>query len=482
ITAIYLNPVFEAYSLHKYDASTYHHIDNNFGPDAHGDLELLKRETNDPATWNWSAADDLFLRLIREAHNRGIRIIIDGVFNHCGTRFWAFQDVIKNQQRSKYADWFDVVRWDDPSTRENEFDYKGWWGGKSLPEFKEGEQSFSKLVWEYFFDITSRWMDPNGDGDPSDGIDGWRLDVANDVSPVFWRKWRNHVKSINPDAFIVGEIWDDASRWLSGDQFDAVMNYRFAFACVRFFVNSASKSTTVSEFDVELAAIRRNYREETHFVLQNLIDSHDTDRLPSMIVNPNRDYDRKAGPRDNPDYNLRKPRLEEQQIQRLVALFQMTYLGAPMIYYGDEAGMWGADDPDDRKPMVWDDLTYQSEKSHPLPGKSRSDDPVKFDKDLFKFYRNLIKIRKEQEALRRGSFAPLLKDDKKRVYVFQRRTTKDVAIVALNNDMSAQSVTLSLDGQFQDQLTGKTIRSIDNRVTLTMEPKTGMLLTPMMER
>ena len=160
----------------------------------------------------------------------------------------------------------------------------------------------------------------------------------------------------------------------------------------------------------------------------------------------------------------------------------MTYLGAPMVYYGDEAGMWGGDDPDDRKPMVWDDLTYENEKSHPLPGKSRSDDPVKFDKDLFKYYRNLIRIRKEQEALRRGSFTTLLTDDKKRVYVFERRTTKDVAVVALNNDMSAQSVTLSLDGQFREQLTGKEVRSIDKRVTLTMEPKTGMILTPIMER
>lgn len=478
ITAIYLNPVFEAYSLHKYDASTYHHIDNNFGPDARGDLELMKRETSDPATWSWSAADDLFLRLLREAHGRGIRIIIDGVFNHCGTRFWAFQDVLKNQRASKYADWFDVIKWDDPATRENEFDYKGWWGIKHLPEFKESPNGFSPAVEEYFFNITRRWMDPNGDGDPSDGVDGWRLDVANDVSPVFWRRWRNHVKSLNPDALIVGEIWDDASSWLRGDQFDAVMNYRFAYACVRFFINSASKNLTVSEFDRELQSVRLSYRDETNLVLQNLIDSHDTDRLPSMIVNPNRHYDRSAGPRDNAEYNLRKPRQEERQIQKLVALFQMTSLGAPMIYYGDEAGMWGADDPDDRKPMLWEDLVYEDEKTHPLAGKSRPNDPVVFDKNLFEYYKKLIHIRKQHEALRRGMFAPLIKDDRKNVYVFERRTGRNVVLVALNNGMSPQTVSVAAKGPYLDLLAEKPLDPTEGRLTIALEPKSGRILTP----
>jgi len=478
ITAIYLNPIFEAYSLHKYDASTYHHIDNNFGPDAQGDIELMKRETDDPATWSWSAADDLFLRLVREAHSRGIRVIIDGVFNHCGTRFWAFQDVLRNQRGSKYADWFDVTRWDDPLTKENEFDYKGWWGSKHLPEFREDAQGFAPAVVEYFFHITSRWMDPNGDGNASDGIDGWRLDVANDVSPLFWKRWRNHVKSINPEAFIVGEIWDDASSWLSGDQFDAVMNYRFAYACVKFFVNSASKSVSVTEFDRELKAIRSSYREETNFMLQNLVDSHDTDRLASMIVNPNRDYDRKAGPRDNADYNVRKPRQEERQIQKLAVLFQMTYIGAPMIYYGDEAGMWGADDPDDRKPMVWEDLKYDDEKAHPLQTRSRPGDVVMSDHDLFRYFQQLIKIRKEQEPLRRGTFISLVTDDKKKVYAFERRSQKDVVIVALNNDMSRQTVSLAQSGQFLEALSGSQLVSSGGFLTITLEPKSGKILIP----
>lgn len=344
ITAIYFNPLFDSPSLHKYDASSYHHIDANFGPDPNGDRALIRGETDAPSSWSWTSADRLFLELVREAHRRGIRIILDGVFNHCGIRFWAFEDVRKNQQKSPYAEWFDVVSWDDPGTPADEFDYKAWWGFKLHPEFREDENGFLPAVRDHFFAITRRWMDPNGDGDPSDGIDGWRLDVANDVSHIFWKQWRTVVKGINADAYIVGEIWDDAANWLQGDQFDAVMNYRFSRAVVRFFIDTDERQLSVSEFDEELRDIRSAYPLEVNYVLQNLIDSHDTDRLGSMIVNPNRTFDDRANPRQNPDYDVRKPTATERQIHRLILLFQMTALGAPMLYYGDEAG--------DRKSVV----------------------------------------------------------------------------------------------------------------------------------
>ncbi|HWP83382.1 MAG TPA: glycoside hydrolase family 13 protein [Bacteroidota bacterium] len=452
ITAIYFNPVFEAHSLHKYDASSYHHIDNNFGPNPKGDLEQIRRETDNPSTWKWTAADSVFLKLIRETHKRGIRIIIDGVFNHSGTRFFAFEDIQKNQQSSRYAHWYDVVKWDDPSTPEDEFDWKGWWGYKPLPEFHEDENGFVPAVKEYFFNITRRWMDPNGDGDPEDGIDGWRLDVANEVSEKFWREWRTLVKSINPAAYIVGEIWDDASKWLSGDQFDAVMNYRFARAGVKFFIHTGSKKTTVTAFDAELAEVRKGYQDHTNYVLQNLYDSHDTDRLISMIANPNRDYDRDASPRTNPNYDVSKPKADHWQTLRLMALFQMTYLGAPMIYYGTEAGMWGADDPDDRKPMVWEELKYEDETSHPLPGKTRSRDRVKFDTGLFEYYKKLITLRKEHAALRRGSFKTLLTDDKNDVYVFEREHGGEKIIVVINNSRKHRLVELRVDGEYEHLL------------------------------
>ncbi len=378
VTALYFNPIFEAWSLHKYDASSYHHIDNNFGPDRDGDTRVMERETDDPTTWTWTAADKTLLTLIREAHARNIRIVIDGVFNHSGTRFWAFRDVVKDQQRSRYHEWYDIRQWDDPSTTRNEFDHKGWWDHKALPEFREDSDGFVPPVRTYFFNVTRRWMDPNGDGDPSDGIDGWRLDVANEVSSVFWREWRTVVKSINPEAIIIGEIWDDASRWLEGDQFDAVMNYRFAYASVDFFID---RDRDAASFDRELADVRADYAPEVNEIMQNLFDSHDTDRLASMIANPGRRYDNQNGPGSNPTYSTRKPSADHRKLQKLMALFQMTYVGAPMVYYGTESGMWGADDPDDRKPMVWDDLTYEPEST--LPNSMRHDpDTVSFDHDI----------------------------------------------------------------------------------------------------
>jgi len=474
ITAIYFNPVFEAISLHKYDASSYHHIDHTFGPNPRSDLELVKSETDDPATWKWTAADSLFLKLIREAHRRGMKVIIDGVFNHSGTRFWAFRDVVKNQQRSRYASWYDVRRWDDPTTPQNEFTYKGWWDVKELPEFWEGDSGFVKPVWNYFFNITKRWMDPNGDGDPSDGIDGWRLDVANEVSHVFWKAWRRHVKLINPQAYIVGEIWDDAATWLKGDEFDAVMNYPFARAVVRFFIDTDARRLKPTEFDRELASIRNDSPGEISYVLQNLIDSHDTDRLASMIMNPNRKFDDQNGLRNNPAYNVSKPTEDARQIQKLILLFQMTYVGAPMIYYGDEAGMWGADDPDDRKPMVWGDLIYEHERTHPVAGRMRTDDEVTFDRGLFSIYKKLVSLRNENVALRRGEFSTVLADDEQNVYAFRRSAGKNELIVVLNRGSKPAKVALKIEGtqSFREEISGRNVNAVD-RLEFVLPPVTG---------
>ena len=477
ITAIYFNPVFDAFSLHKHDASTYHHIDHTFGPNPPADRKLIETETDNPSTWKWTSADSLFLKLIRAAHQRGIRVVIDGVFNHCGTRFWAFQDVMKNQQRSRYATWFDIRRWDDPATPANEFTAKGWWDVKELPEFWEDDSGFVKPVQQYFFNITRRWMDPNGDGNPEDGIDGWRLDVANDVSHLFWRAWRREVKSINPDAYIVGEIWDDASKWLAGDEFDAVMNYRFARAVVRFFIDTDSRKLSPSAFDRELSDIRNQYPHEVNYVLQNLIDSHDTDRLPSMIMNPNRKYDDQNGLRNNRSYIVSKPAGTARQIQKLIVLFQMCYLGAPMIYYGDEAGMWGADDPDDRKPMVWQDLTYENERSHPVPGRSRTNDEVRFDKNLYGFYRTVVSIRNSNVALRRGDFSTLVCDDSRNIYAFKRKSGENEVVVVVNNSESKQPVVLPLSGEwrYRDELNRKNYRGKD-ALRVEAGARTGLIL------
>ena len=470
VTALYFNPVFEAFSLHKYDASSYHHIDNNFGPDRDGDLHLTERETDAPESWSWTAADTTFLALIREAHARNIRIVIDGVFNHSGTRFWAFEDIVKNQQRSPYHAWFDVRSWDDPATPQNEFDFKGWWDHKSLPEFYEDSTVFVPPVHQYFWNITRRWMDPNGDGDPSDGIDGWRLDVANEVSSVFWRDWRSLVKSINPEAIIIGEIWDNASQWLGGDQFDGVMNYRFAYAAVDFFID---RDTDAGEFDRQLAAVRKDYAPEINEILQNLFDSHDTDRLVSMIANPGRRYDNQNGPQSNPSYSTRKPLDEHRQIQRLMALFQMTYVGAPMVYYGTESGMWGADDPDDRKPMLWDDLTYEPELVS-ATGERHVTDQVVFDRDLHGWYRSVIGMRNSLEPLRRGSFRTLRAEGD--VYAFLR-TSGDARVAVVLNRGEATDVNLPLHGMWKDVMSGVEHPSDGSAVTIRVPRRTGMVLS-----
>ncbi|MEM8864876.1 MAG: alpha-amylase family glycosyl hydrolase, partial [Planctomycetota bacterium] len=232
INALYLNPVFYARSMHKYDGNTYHHIDPYFGPDPEGDFEKMASETSDPETWQWTAADRLFLDLIKQAHSRGIRVIIDGVFNHTGRDFFAFQNLVEKQEDSPYRDWYIVQSFDNPDTPQNEFKYKGWWGVQTLPEFADNDagDDLHPGPKEYIFDATAKWMDPDGDGDPSDGIDGWRLDVAAEVPNGFWSDWNAHCRELNPECYTVAEHWDDAAKFLAEGGFSATMNYHgFAF-------------------------------------------------------------------------------------------------------------------------------------------------------------------------------------------------------------------------------------------------------------
>ncbi len=185
VNAIYLNPIFMAPSLHKYDASCLHHVDPTLGPDRDGDLQLIARagETENAGTWIWTAADRYFVDLVADIHRRGMRVILDGVFNHVGTGFFAFRDVQRNGRKSRYSKWFSITRWNGDGT----FEYAGWFGHKGLPELARTDNDMAPPVRKYLFDITRRWMDPNGDGDPSDGVDGWRLDVAFCVPHGFWR-------------------------------------------------------------------------------------------------------------------------------------------------------------------------------------------------------------------------------------------------------------------------------------------------------
>lgn len=344
--AIYLNPIFEATTNHKYNTADYMRIDPHFGDDA------------------------TFKRLLDSCHARGIRVVIDGVFNHTGVAFFAFADIRAKGERSLYKDWFTIRSFPvGPPSNPN---YECWWGYGSLPKLNTGNPA----VRQYLFDVTRKWT--------TMGVDGWRLDVPNEIPHDFWIEWRKLVKSINPECYIVGEIWDNATAWLQGDQFDAVMNYRFREPCVKFFMQGASTPTA---FDTALAHQRQNYPEEVNFALQNLLGSHDTERLLTVCGG---DVER----------------------QKLAVLFQMTYPGAPMVYYGDEIGMRGGKDPECRGTMIWD-------------GKKQRG-------DLLEWYRKMITLRRTSGVWRRGSFETLRADDQQQVYLFARNDGKARGVVAIN--------------------------------------------------
>ncbi len=453
VNALYFNPLFYARSLHKYDGNTFHHIDPYFGPDPEGDLTLMAQETSEPSSWHLTAADSLFFALVEQAHLRSIRIVIDGVWNHTGRDFFAFADIRERQQESPYKDWYIINSFDDPATRENEFAYEGWWGVETLPLFADTPDGTDLHPGPkaYIFDATRRWMDPDGDGDPSDGVDGWRLDVAPDVPTKFWADWNAHVRSINSQAYTVSEVWFDASRFLQDGGFSATMNYHgFAFLVKGFLVDNA---LSASDFLQQHETRRAEYPVSMQYAMQNLIDSHDTDRLASMIVNARttydqpekNDYDVNVSPRHYEPYQVRKPDARERSIQQLVALMQMAGIGAPMIYYGTEAGMWGADDPDDRMPMVWRDLAYEPQRADPR-GRPRPEDGMDFDDDVFAFYKQVIALRNDQPALRHGTFSPLVADDDKNSMAFARRAGDDHLVVALNRSEATQRLSIPLDG------------------------------------
>jgi len=361
INTLYLNPIFQSNSNHKYHADDYLKIDPAFGDER------------------------VFKKLVDECHARGVRVILDGVFNHTGTGFFAFRDIKEKGAKSKYLGWYNVYGFPvGPPSKPN---YECWWGYGDLPKL----MTHNPGVHEYLFRVTSHWMKL--------GIDGWRLDVPNEVPHQFWVDWRIHVKSINPDAYIVGEIWDDASPWLKGDQFDAVMNYKLREACLNFFIN---KKTNATEFDTTLSVLRAKYSGEVNLAMQNLLGSHDTERLLTLCKG-------------------------DKEILKLAWLFQMTYVGAPMVYYGDEVGMMGGKDPGCRGTMIWE--------------------RDKQDTNLLDYMKSLITLRREHASLRHGTFETLVADAATGVYAFARRSGASACVVVLNTSESPRQVSVKMPEQ-----------------------------------
>ena len=439
VNALYLTPVFWSPSSHKYDALCYHHVDPTFGPDPEGDKKMMATENPlQPDTWVWTKADLLVLRLIDEVHKRQMHLIFDGVFNHLGAKSFAFQDVVKNQQASPYADWFMVKSWRDAATG-TAFAYNGWFGVKTLPELKEDETGIVAGPKQYIFNATRRWMNPMNKG-AAHGIDGWRLDVAYDVGHSFWKSWRQHVRRLNPQAYLTAELVFPVEKtrpYLSGDEFDATMNYNFAFAVHDFFVQDATASTATA-FDARLKELREAFGPGVALNMQNLVDSHDATRIGSAVANPDGKKMGDWGPyfnwsqkSNNKAYNARQPTPVQMQKQKLIAAFQLLYLGSPMIFYGDEAGMWGANDPDCRKPMVWAGRPYAPETHNP-DHSTHAPDAVQFNQALFAWYQQFIALRRRSPAIQRGRFTTVATDDARQLYAFRRTLGKEDVLVVLN--------------------------------------------------
>lgn len=472
VDAIYMTPIFWSPSSHKYDALCYHHVDPTFGPDPKGDIALIEKENPlNVKTWVWTKADLLALKLIKEVHARGMRIIFDGVFNHIGVKSFAFRDVEKNQQASPYAEWFSIKSWND-AAKGTTFDYNGWFGVKTLPEFKEDEHGLVAGPKQYIFNATKRWMNPMDKG-IKDGIDGWRLDVAYDVGHPFWKDWRKWVRSINPTAYMTAELVypiEKTKPYLEGDEFDATMNYNFAFIMHDFFIQDKTAST-VTEFDARLKELREAFMNDVALNMQNLMNSHDATRLASAVANPDGlkfgdwgKYFNWSQKSNNKAYNARKPNAEQIQKQKLIAAFQMLYLGSPMIFCGDEAGIWGGNDPDCRKPMIWENLKYDAETSNPDQTKHEAD-TVAFNKELFEWYQKFMGLRKKYRSLRLGDYTTIEKDDAQKLYVFSRKYNSEEVLVLINrSDKPIQYKNEMLaGGKYKDVFTNKIITDITIR-------------------
>lgn len=408
VTALYLNPVFRAPSLHKYDATALHHVDPSFGPDREGDLAALAaaRETEDPATWIWTAADRALLGLVKEVHARGMRIVLDGVFNHCGREFFAFRDLREKGAASPYAGWFQVRRFRE----DGGFDYAAWDGENgSLPAFaRDGSGgSLAEPVKRYLFEVTRRWTAP--EGNPADGVDGWRLDVAYCVPHGFWKEWHAFLRALKPDAYTTAEIVGPAEAWLAADEFSGVMDYEWLYP-VLSFLTPHPEALSAAEFRRRIDVLHARYGAETMSRVQNLLDSHDTGRIASMLENacpPFEEWGRFfdfARAKDNPAFRTGKPGREAFRRTLLALFFAATGPGAPMIFYGTEAGMWGANDPCCRQPMLWDDIAYAPETIG-MHGPLGKENPRAPDETMRRETRALLRLRGEHPALRRGSFA-----------------------------------------------------------------------------
>lgn len=451
VNALYLNPVFWSQSLHKYDARSYVHVDPCFGPDRAKDLRWLAAagdETGaEEGAWGWTAADLELLDLVEEAHARGMRVILDGVFNHCGTAHPAFRDARERGDASPCRSWF---QWRADG---------GWeaWDGRNggMPAFRREGDTLDAGVKAHLFAVTRRWMRPRVEGREREGVDGWRLDVAFCLPHGFWREWHALVRKLNPEAYTTAEVVGPSDEWVREGEFDAAMNYEWTYPTLGFFTPGAD-ALDAAEFRRCIDVLRARHGDATLRKMQNLLDSHDTGRVLTMLESgcpPFTGWDEyfRWALAENPALRTGKPGPLAKERLRLAAVWQFTGLGAPMIFYGTEAGLWGANDPCDRQPMLWDDIPAADEtlnaRGEPVPRQARLPDT-----DLQSFYAVLAALRARWPALRRGSFAWLEAGEGSTV-AFERRWKSERVCVCLERNPARWSVTA------RDEATGREERA-----------------------
>jgi cyclomaltodextrinase len=359
INAIYLNPIFQATSNHRYNAIDYFKIDPKLGTlhDFHSLLEV--------------------------AHENDVKLILDGVFNHCGRGFFAFCDLLENQANSLYKDWFHVLDFpvDAYSPGDTE-DYLSWWKFKSLPKFNTSNPPTRR----YLLDVARYWIEQ--------GADGWRLDVPNEIDDdAFWLEFRQIVKEANPEAYILGEIWEPNPRWVGDQHFDGLMNYP-AREVIISFLTGKMKASQFLERATKLLTI---YPRENAFANFLPLGTHDTERIMTVLGN---------------DLNKVK----------LAFLFQFAFPGAPSVFYGDEIGLDGGKDPECRKSFDWNSANWNN--------------------DLRSYVQRLIHLRKSQPALRRGNFTKLSSEDSRDCVAFARTLGQEKIIIAMNASATRKSVRL----------------------------------------
>lgn len=377
INLIYLTPIFKSTSNHKYNTHDYFEIDENFG------------NKND------------FRELVDECHKRNIKIVLDAVFNHSGDDFFAFKD-LKNNPNSIYKDWYFI---DGNKIDDKEINYKTF--GTKLKYMPKLNMS-NRETKEYFLEVGRYWI-------REFSIDGWRLDVADEVCHSFWKDFRKAVKEEKEDALIIGEIMHYGNEFLKGDEFDSTMNYPFREACLEFF---AKGSITSKELLDRISLRKQGLRKEIYRQILNLIDSHDTARFLHECN-------------------------EDKRKLVLAEVFKFTTEGIPYIYYGDEIGITGGEDPDCRRCMIWEE--------------------DKRDLELLNNYKKLAKIRKENKELVLGETEVILAEGKTLVY--KRVLDKEETIIIINNSEKTLEVDLGLKGSYRDIFNEKNI-FMENKLSI----------------